>query len=49
MKTKDELKIGQKNQLQKSFTEYKISFENYQEVFKYMEKLNNEIYHRIDI
>ena len=40
MKTKDDLKIGHINI--KSFTQYKIRLENYQEVFKYMEVLNKE-------
>ena len=47
MKTKDDLKIGHINK--KSFTENKIRIEKYQEAIKYMEKLNKEIQHSIDI
>ena len=46
MKTKDDLKIGH---IKKSFTENKIRLENYQEVFKYMAKLNKEIQRSIEI
>ena len=48
MKTKDDLGIGHMNK-KKSFTKNKIGFENYQEAFKFMEKLNKKIQHRIEI
>ena len=41
MKTKDDFKIGNINI--KSITDNKIRLENYQEAFKYMEKLNQEM------
>ena len=49
MKTKGDLKIGHINNKKKSIAESKIRLENYHEAFKYMEKLNNKIQHRIEI
>ena len=48
MKTKDDLKIGHINI--KSFTEEEqIRLENFQEAFKYMEKLNQTMQHSKEI
>ena len=47
MKTKDHLKIGHTNKM--LFKENRIRLEDYQEAFKYMEKLNKDIQHSIKI
>ena len=49
MKTKDDLKLGHINM--KSFIEeeQKIKLEEYQEVSKYMEKLNQEMQHSVEL
>ena len=48
MKTKDDLKRGYIN-IKKSVTENKIRLESYLEAFKYMEELNQEIQHSIEM
>ena len=46
MKTKYDLKMGH---IKKSFSEEEITLKNYQEAFKYIEKLNKEIQDSIKI
>ena len=48
MKTKKDPKIDHIN-MKKSFTENKIRLENNQESFKYIQTLNKELQHNIDI